>query len=123
MNGFYKNNFITAPTVTILLQFLKNIGWEKSPEFLATKTKLITCRKKYQDDSGNLKYEGAGEMVLRLMQTVFVDIEVPKSGKVLLNSLNAMKEEKPKPRLNKKKRSVRSLKSHQTLHRNVHCLI
>jgi len=96
LNGSNKNKFVAASTATILLRFLKNIGWEKSPEFLATKTKLIACRKKYQDDSGNLKYECATEMVLRLMQTLFVDNELPKSGKVLLNGLNAMKEDQEK---------------------------
>ena len=35
-------------------------------------------------------------MVLRLMQTLFVDNELPKSGKVLLNGLNTMKEDQEK---------------------------
>ena len=28
LNGFNKNKFVAAPTATILLRFLKNIGWE-----------------------------------------------------------------------------------------------
>ena len=62
-------------------------------------------------------------MVLRLMQTLFVDNELPKSGKVLLNGLNAMKEDQEKAKAEQEETERKNLKSHQTLHRNVYCLM
>jgi hypothetical protein len=102
-----KENFMSVPAATKLLRLLKNIGWEQSPEFNAKNTKLIVARKRYKDGG----VESSGEMVLRLMQTIFAGGELPQSGKDLLYQLNQKKEVEIKAKAREEEMEGKKLKS------------
>ena len=102
-----QKNFISIPAAKKILRLLKNIGWEHSPQFIVTNTKLIVTRKRYKDG----KVESSGELALRLMQTIFAGCELPQSGKDFLDKLNKKKDLEIKAKVEQKEREGKILKA------------